>query len=99
MLLHLPERVPGKLVDQNELARDLERCEFLPATGLEVSGGDGPGGYDVSHRHFATDAIGRGGDSGFCNAILLFEKFFDLAWIDVKAAGDDEIAFAAAQCV
>src|SRR5579862_8541561 len=99
VLLDFSERVARKLLDQNELARDFEGRKFFAAAGFEIGGIERAGGDDIGDRNFATNTIGRSGDGGLGDTLLLFQKLFDLPGINVEAAGDDEIAFAAAQRV
>ena len=47
---------------------------------------------DVGDRHFAADLVRHAGDGGFGDFFLLEKKLFDLARIDIEAAGDDQVA-------
>ena len=56
-------------------------------------------GDEIRNRDFAAHAVRRGCDRGFGNALLLFQKFLDLPGINIEAAGNNQIALAAAQRV
>src|SRR5579864_113665 len=99
MLLDFSEGVAREFVNDDEGAGNLEGCQFCAAAGREFGRIEGPRGDDVSDGDFTANAIGRRSDGGLGDALLLFEELFDLARIDVEAAGDDEIALTAAQRV
>src|SRR3984957_10083666 len=99
MLLNFAERVARQLVHQNERAGHFEGRQLLAANGFEISRIDIARYYHVGHGYFATHAIGRGCYRCLSDTVLLLEEFFDLPGIDVKTAGNNKIALAAAQSI
>ena len=55
--------------------------------------------HDVRHGYFAATMIRLAGNRCFRDLGLLHQELFDLARINIEAAGDDEVAAAAAQRV
>src|SRR2546421_1158061 len=47
---------------------------------------------DVGHHLFAIDGIGPTDDSGLANGRIAFKHLFDLAWCNVFASSDNDIA-------
>src|SRR5947207_5465513 len=90
-LLHFAECGAGKALNSNEGTRDFEGGKVPPATLFQVCRIEWLPRYDVSHRHFAPNRIGLTGYCSFRHLFLLHEKIFNLAWIDVEAAGDDQV--------
>src|SRR5579871_13035 len=99
MLLDLPQGVAWEFFDGNKFARDFERGELLAAARLKIVQGHRSIGDDVGDRHFAAHTILLRSNRGFQHALLLLEKFLDLARVDVEASRDDQIALAPAQGV
>ena len=59
MFLNLPHRVAGEFVDDDELPRNLERCELLAAARFHHPCIETCRRDDISHRYFAAYAIGQ----------------------------------------
>ena len=89
----------GMLSSDNESARHFEGCQFFPAAGGKRFGSDRHSQHHEGDRHLATKAIGAADHGGFGHLRLFQQKLLDLARIDVEAAGDDEVALAAAKRV
>ena len=64
------------------------------AQAVEVDAGFGD---DVGHRHLAAPRVEDADHRGLAHARLFEQHFFDLARIDVEAAGDDQLGGAPAQ--
>ena len=99
MLLDFAHGVTGEGIDNLERARDFEGGQLIAAASGEFGGIDGAVADDVSHGNFAAHGIAHTHDSGFGNFLLLLQELLDLTRIDIETARNDEIAFAAGECV
>ena len=71
----------------------------LAAAGFEILCSDWFARHKESHGNLSTHLIRNAYHGRFCPFVLLGEKVLDLAGIDVKASGDNEVALKAQQCV
>ena len=100
MALYFAEGVARKSIDTDDLSREFEAGEMLPAAVEEAFFIQGSAdGRDVGYRDLALDVVGDSDDSSFSNCGLFAEKFLDLARIDVEAAAKDQLGLAALQSV
>src|ERR1700730_2578028 len=55
--------------------------------------------YHIREGNLATQAVGHTHHRCFRHLRLFAEKFFDLAWIDIESARDDQVASPPNQCM
>ena len=88
---------PASAVQATAVPRRLGRSEVGSTPLFEFLWIDSGVRNDESDRYFSTQRVGFAHNSGFGDFRLFHQEFFNLARIDVKAAGDDQIALASAQ--
>ena len=95
----LPSALRGSLSTRMNERGTLNDASFSRQRASKIARIDAARCDHIGHGDFAAHAIGRGCHRGFRDAVLLLEELLDLARIDVEAAGDDQVALAAAQGV
>src|ERR1700674_3337588 len=91
VLLQLAEGVARHGVEQAQLARDLEAGELARAEGEQGRRIERRVGDQVGDRALAPFGVRAADDGGLADAGKGEEGLFDLARIDVEAAGDDQL--------
>jgi hypothetical protein len=100
MLLDLAQRVAWQFIDNLKAARNFEGGQVLTADGVQSACVNRSITQDQKgYRDLASHGVSLGSDGGFGNARLFHQELLDLAWVNVEAAGDDEIAASAAERV
>src|SRR5579863_8020973 len=97
MLLNLSHCVARQFFDRDEFPRDLEGSQFGAAADLDLRRIQRQCRDDIGDRHFAARAIRQAHYSRLGDLWLLLQKLFDLAWIDVEATRNDQIALASGE--
>src|SRR5689334_6795654 len=99
MFLYFSQRGPWQPVDRNERSRYFERGEYGPAPCFEGSRIESSIADHVRHGNFTPYFVRQRRDGRFAYLFLLQKKLLDLARVDIKSPGDDQVAAAALQRV
>src|SRR5665213_1359020 len=99
MLLYLAEGGSRERVHTDERARNLERRQLGSTHRLDGVRIDRILGDDIGDWNLAAEIVRHADHGSLQHAGILYQRLFDLARIDVEAAGDDQVAAASAQGV